>query len=56
MKQLIFLFPKEIIMRLKQKMIQALIYLDKNKNKHIQLIYQKKKEKRKNMELLLLVN
>ena len=33
-------------MRLKQKMIQALIYLDKNKNKHIQLIYQKKKKKK----------
>ena len=46
MKQLIFLFPKEIIMRLKQKMIQALIYLGKNKNKHIQLIYQKKRKKK----------
>ena len=47
MKQLIFLFPKETIMRLKQKIIQALIYLDINKNKHIQLIYQKKKRKKK---------
>ena len=46
MKQLIFLFPKEIIMRLKQKMIQALIYLGKSKNKHIQLIYQKKRKKK----------
>ena len=28
-------------------MIQELIYLDKNKNKHIQLIYKKKKRKKK---------
>ena len=33
-------------MRLKQKIIQALIYLDINKNKHIQLIYQKKGNKK----------